>query len=194
MTAAAGRTAAAARPVVYKLGGSLLDLPDLRGRLRAVLAGEPRALVVCGGGAAADAVRAWDAVHRLGEEAAHRAAMETLGASARLAGALLDCGLVADRAAADRAWANKRVCVLDVPRWAEREERRDPAAPPHDWHATSDTLAAWCARRWPARGLVLLKSCGDRPGAVDPYFSRYAAGLAVRWVNLRAAKYSPGHF
>ena len=172
-------------PTVYKLGGSLFDLPDLKGRLSRVLAGEPRALVVCGGGAAADAVRAWDRVHGLGEDAAHRVACEALGVSARFVSELIGGELVATRDAAGDAWARGRVCVLDLPRWVEREAPRDPAAPPRTWETTSDTLAAWAARRWPAGRLVLLKSCGERPGAVDRHFAASAAGLRVDWVNLR---------
>ena len=175
-------------PTVYKLGGSLFGLPDLRDRLRHVLSAEPRALVVAGGGAAADAVRDWDRVHALGEAAAHRAACESLGVSARFVASLLGAELVAARGEARAAWVRGPVCVLDVPRFLEVEEPRDPRPPPHDWGTTSDTLAAWVAARWPADRLVLLKSCDERPGAVDRHFAGYSAGLDVRWVNLRGER------
>ena len=173
--------------VVLKLGGSLFDRPDLAERLGALLADEPRALVVVGGGAAADAVRDWDRVHRLGEEVAHRLACEALGLTARFVSELLPgAELVADRDAAGDAWARGKVCVLDLPRFLEHEEPLDPHAPPHTWGTTSDTLAAWVATRWPADRLVMLKSCDERPDAVDRHFAHYAAGLNVWWVNLRA--------
>ena len=183
-----GDAGASSFPVVYKVGGSLFDLPDLRDRLARVLAGEPRALLVCGGGGAADAVRGWDRVHGLGEEAAHRVACESLGTSARFIAELIGAELVATREAASGAWARGDVCVLDVPRWTRREEPRDPDPPPHAWDTTSDTLAAWTARRWPAGRLVLLKSCEERAGAVDRQFAAYAAGSAVEWVNLRGER------
>ena len=171
--------------VVYKLGGSLFGLPDLRDRLAAELAGEPRPLIVAGGGAAADAVREWDRVHRLGEAAAHRVACESLGVSARFVAELTGAELVFTRETASGAWARGKICVLDLPRWLEHEEPRDPAPPPHTWETTSDALAAWVAGRWPAGRLVMLKSCDERPGAVDRHFARFAAGLDVRWANLR---------
>ena len=174
-------------PTVYKLGGSLFDLPDLRDRLAGLLRPDPRPLVVAGGGEAADAVRGWDRVHRLGEETAHRLACESLGLSARFVCEILPGSeLISAREAAGGAWGRGKVCVLDLPRFLEREEPRDPAPPPHDWGTTSDTLAAWTARRWPAGRLVLLKSCDARPGAVDRHFETFAAGLEVKWVNLRA--------
>ncbi|MFH5806548.1 hypothetical protein [Alienimonas sp. DA493] len=173
-------------PTVYKLGGSLFDRPDLAGRLGALLAGEPRALVVAGGGAVADAVRDWDRVHRLGEERAHRLACEALGVTARFVVALLPgAELAATREAASDVWEQGGVAVLDLPAFLAAEEPRDPDPPPHTWDTTSDALAAWVARRWPAGRLVMLKSCEQRPDAVDRHFARFSAGLAVEWVNLR---------
>ena len=173
-------------PTCYKLGGSLFDLPDLADRVAAALAGERRALLVCGGGAVADAVRGWDRVHRLGEERAHRLACESLGLTARFVAELIGAELAGDRETAGDVWGRGSVCVLDLPRLLAAEEPRDPAPPPHAWETTSDALAAWIARRWPAERLVLLKSCDERPGAVDAHFARFAAGLEVGWVNLRA--------
>ncbi|HEY1188734.1 MAG TPA: hypothetical protein VGE74_13855, partial [Gemmata sp.] len=59
--------------IVVKVGGSLYDSPALGPALRAFVASLAPAevLLVPGGGAAADAVRALDRTHALGEEAAH---------------------------------------------------------------------------------------------------------------------------
>ncbi|MEM9703007.1 MAG: hypothetical protein AAF907_11260, partial [Planctomycetota bacterium] len=143
-------------------------------------------LIVVGGGGVADAVRQWDRVHQLGEEAAHRVACASLGVSARFAAELLQAELAATREIAGERWARSNVCVLDLPAFLEREEPRDPAAPPHTWDTTSDTFAAWVASRWPAQRLVMLKSCDERPDAVDGRFARYSAGLRVDWINLRS--------
>ena len=174
-------------PTVFKLGGSLLDLADLPARLAPLLAAEPRPLVVTGGGPVADAVRTWDRTFTLGDEAAHRLACGATGLTARLAVELLDrAELVACREAAGDVWARGGVAVLDLPAFLASEEPHDADPPPHTWVTTSDTLAAWVARRWPAGRLVLLKSCGpDAAGAVDEQFGRFAAGLTVGWVNVR---------
>ena len=174
-------------PTVFKLGGSLLDLPNLPERLTPLLARERRPLVVCGGGAVADAVRDWDRTFALGDEAAHRLACRATGLAARLVVELLDrAELVACRETARAVWERGGVAVLDLFTFLAAEEPHDPAPPPHTWATTGDTLAAWTARRWPADRLVLLKSCGpDAAGAVDGGFGRYSAGLEVGWVNVR---------
>jgi hypothetical protein len=67
-------------------------------------------------------------------------------------------------------------------------------APPHSWHVTTDSLAAWAATRLNAR--LLLAKSADVPsgsvedavatGLVDRWFGRaIAPGVDVDWVNLR---------
>ncbi|MDC0274171.1 hypothetical protein OAK91_05515, partial [Planctomycetaceae bacterium] len=68
--------------VVYKLGGSLLDLPDLGQRLMRLWSRRPeeeRRLLIVGGGKFADVVREWDARFGLGDEDAHELAVMSLG-------------------------------------------------------------------------------------------------------------------
>ncbi|NNJ28098.1 hypothetical protein LzC2_42090 [Planctomycetes bacterium LzC2] len=131
-------------------------------------------------------------MHRLGEEAAHRVACESLGTTARFIAELLPgAELAATREAASDVWSRGNVAVLDLPRFLHAEEPLDPNPPPHTWDTTSDTLAAWVARRWPAERLALLKSCDRSPEAVDPCFARFAEGLGVEWVNLRDERFAP---
>jgi 5-(aminomethyl)-3-furanmethanol phosphate kinase len=69
---------------------------------------------------------------------------------------------------------------------------RDSEALPESWDCTSDSLAAWAARRLGAETLVLVKSVGDSTtpiekaeelGWVDPCFVKTAAGLRIEWIN-----------
>src|SRR5438270_13226868 len=81
------RAASASRSlIVYKIGGSLFDLPELPNVIRHVLAqrAETSALLVAGGGRAADLVREWDRVHDLGDESAHALALEAMDLGASL--------------------------------------------------------------------------------------------------------------
>ncbi|HEX6984384.1 MAG TPA: hypothetical protein VF170_03355, partial [Planctomycetaceae bacterium] len=148
---------------VYKVGGSLFDWPELFGRLAALLASEPgRPLLVSGGGAAADVVRDWDRVHRLGERRAHRLAVTSL----RLGEAFLADGLpggtvVTSRDEAAAAWSAGRLPVLNVETFLTDEEAAGAEPLPASWDVTSDSIAAWVAWRWPA-DLVLLKSATPR--------------------------------
>lgn len=185
---------------VFKLGGSLLGLPDLVDRLRAVLArsADPRPLLIVGGGAAADLVRKWDQAHHLGDERAHWLALHAMYFNEALLLELLpEAHSAVDRSEAERSWELGQIPILRAVEFLRREEASEGSSLPHNWSVTSDSVAAWVARRLCADRLVLLKSvpapveggarslptgCLD----VDPYFHRVAAGLPnLVWINLR---------
>src|SRR5262245_62868008 len=111
---------------VVKVGGSLFDLPDLGPRLRRWLGQLPagEVLLVPGGGATADVVRAFDRVHHLGEEAAHWLALRAMSVNAALLESLAP-----------------GVPVLDALAFARDDEGR-PGRLPHCWAVTSDSVAA----------------------------------------------------
>jgi 5-(aminomethyl)-3-furanmethanol phosphate kinase len=182
---------------VVKVGGSLYDRPDLGPRLRRWLTAlhAPRVVMVPGGGATADAVRAWDRVHGLGQERAHWLALRALTLNAHLlanvvpSARLLENG---EQPPQDGCW------VLDAYAFARADEAR-PGVLPHTWDVTSDALAARYAVVVGAKRLILLKSVivpegmpWDRAGQlglVDRYFGqvlRDAPLVDVRVVNLRA--------
>jgi aspartokinase-like uncharacterized kinase len=200
--------------IIVKVGGSLFDLPDLRHRLRAFLSqlGEAKILFVPGGGATADAIRAFDAVHQVGEEAAHWLAIRALSLNAGLLHGLLpEARIVAEipgtvakhmpRASALASGATgvcQRWYILDPFPFFREDERRDDHLP-HDWHVTSDSLAVRVATLANAADLLLLKSTAwsgsnwtdaAEAGIVDSYFARALrqapASLRIRLVNFRA--------
>jgi aspartokinase-like uncharacterized kinase len=184
---------------VIKLGGSLLDLGDLLPRVRAFLDadGGPCPLIVVGGGGAADLVRAWDNMHRLGDERSHWLAIRAMQFNAHLVLTLLkNTRIVRNAREADAAWRAGQVAMLDPLAWLKRDEQ-DGVAIPHRWSFTSDSIAAHVARRLGASRLTLLKStlpaqdcgmdCAAGVGVVDDDFPLVAAGLPhVELVNLRA--------
>ncbi len=182
---------------VVKIGGSLFDWPELGGRLRALLKqfDGGKVLLVPGGGTIADAVRAFDQTHRLGEDASHWLAIQALSVNARLLQALLPAAhLFASLA---NASDSDKLCILDpLPFFHADDQNGDHL--PHCWHVTSDSLAVRAAVLLPAREFILLKSAswdGDdwdaasRAGVVDGYFAaalRQAPdSLRVRVINLR---------
>ena len=178
---------------VYKVGGSLFDWPELFCRLASFLEAEPgRPLLVAGGGAAADVVREWDRVFRLGEGRAHRLAVRSLGLTeAFLADGLPGAEVVRDRGEAERVWAEGRVPILRAETFLAAEVAAGVEPLPASWDVTSDSIAAWVAWRWPA-GLVLLKSaaCDDGPEPfVDRHFGQIAGEVAsAEWVDLRTGR------
>ena len=147
--------------IVYKLGGSLLDLSDLAQRLNALLnqpfpfftrpvAKKNKRLVVVGGGPIADAVRQWDRTHGLGDELAHRLAMQSMSFNAQLVAAILhDAELVTSRAEASDVWSQGHVAVrLRAAEFVVRlkEPRGSHDFLPRSWNVTSDSVAAHVAR------------------------------------------------
>jgi aspartokinase-like uncharacterized kinase len=199
------RAVAAWKLSLIKVGGSLLDWPELPARLAAFLDWyrevEPRygtrVVLIAGGGPAADLIRVMDRIHGLGEERAHRLAIRVLDWTADLLASLLPGAMVVRRPEALRsAWNARRIPILAPLRILEEFDShgRDPL--PATWEATSDSIAASIAVYLSASRLVLLKSRplplgagideAARNGLVDPLFPRIARGLeAVATVCLR---------
>lgn len=187
---------------LYKLGGSLLQLPDLADRLQSLLDRQQpeRAVLIVGGGEVADVVRAWHERFDLTEEAAHWLAIQSLNLNNQLLLQLLPATrLVTTPAECIDLWPAGITPVLNVEAYLRREEDKSNIKLPHCWQTTSDSIAAWIAMHWPADKLVLLKSttlpmgCDGAEAArqelVDSHFTQFAQQLAtVTWINLREAQ------
>jgi len=183
---------------VVKVGGSLFDWPELAPQLRAWLTrlDTQSVLLVPGGGKTADAIRALDHAHQLGEEASHWLAIQALSLNARFLHALLPAAEITELSAPARATGAKSVAILDVHPFFLRDENRADHLP-HCWNVTSDSLAVRAAVLLKASELILLKSTSwdssdwhhaSATGVVDRYFStalQQAGELRVRIVNLR---------
>ncbi len=157
--------------IIVKVGGSLFDLPDLRQRLGRFLATlNEEVIIVPGGGAAADAVRDWDRVHQIGEEASHWLAVKAMDHAGGFLRELTD------------------VAILNVETFLREHDTL-----PHTWSVTSDSIAAHVAITMHAASLILLKSTNDGDDLVDDLFPTIASRLkcSVRVVNLREFVASP---
>ncbi|MCA9055637.1 MAG: hypothetical protein KDA75_17470 [Planctomycetaceae bacterium] len=196
------------RRVVIKVGGSLLDLPDLRERLAAVLSDYAQADValLCGGGGLANEVRRWCGWQTLTESTAHALAMQTLDVTASLVAQLLPDAELCDAAASVRdAWRCRKLAVIAPNRWFNQSSgwfdgraRLATGPLPQSWNVTSDTLAGCAAIDLEADELLLLKSTelpepfdirrATGGGLVDRCFERVADHIPdIRWLNLRSA-------
>jgi aspartokinase-like uncharacterized kinase len=183
-----------------KVGGSLYDHPRLGPGLRAFvgsLAPSP-VLLVPGGGAFAEVVRKLDAVHGLGEEAAHWLALRSMAVGGEFLRRITNPSPnplpEAERGPSPPSLAGKgdgglgHVHVLDSFEF-------EPL--PHSWSVTSDSIAARAAVVSGAERLILLKSV-DIPagmawdeavgkGWVDPHFPRVVAEarFPIEAINFR---------
>lgn len=180
---------------IVKVGGSLFDLPDLRGRVESFLDGlGARAILVAGGGPFVDLVRHSAQEHDFDDAQAHWAAIDSMSQSARWLASRLELEVIERLPSMSSFQLGSGSVVLDV----AAELRSHPAALPEGWHVTSDSIAAYFAHRIagtePGR-LVLLKSVGGtadltvmdaaRRGWVDGHFPSISKGLDAQWINLR---------
>jgi aspartokinase-like uncharacterized kinase len=194
--------------VVAKVGGSLLDWPDLPVRLRSWLetmsASGSRPVLLAGGGALADAVRWLDATHEIGPERAHWLAVRALDLAAHALAAIVP-GVVVISGLDEIGPAHARgeTPVFAPTRFLrDDEDQDDPDALPQDWTVTSDSIAARLASVLNADALVLLKSASPTPGLdrisaaraglIDLAFPRASDGLeTVLVLNLRDMEAGP---
>jgi aspartokinase-like uncharacterized kinase len=188
---------------IVKIGGSLLDWPLLRDRLAAWLAVQSKScnVLLAGGGDLTDAIRRAQAIHRFDDQDAHWMCVRALSVTSQILSRLLPDAQLAtsldELLAAD--WSEGSLVVFDPASWMLLEEPHASGQPlPHDWTATTDSIAARLAILTSVSELVLLKSADPLPatslgelaaaGYVDRHFPAAAAALPlVRLVNLRNA-------
>lgn len=171
--------------VVVKLGGSLAIAGSLRSWIETISRhGRGRCVVVPGGGVFADAVRAAQRRFEISDRAAHLMALLAMEQYAEmlvdLAPAWRPCTSAGDL----------RAVVADggIGVWLPRAMVASASGIAASWNVTSDSLAAWLARRLEAKRLVLVKSAPPPPpplsparlaeaGLVDPAFPVYATAV-----------------
>ncbi|HRF00972.1 MAG TPA: hypothetical protein PLI18_10670 [Pirellulaceae bacterium] len=181
-------------PMIAKLGGSLFELRDLRERVERwqTDASAAEGLLLAGGGPRVDDVRLDQVRCGWTDAEAHWRAIDLMSLAA---------AEVASRLELPRIDARR----LDRGVWPEGEGWQvvdatgllrsvDPL--PRDWSVTSDSIAAWLARRWRIGRLVLFKSRpaaapfaspGDDTTLVDRHFATLLGdGLSVEVVDLRS--------
>jgi len=164
---------------VVKVGGGLAASADALGRVARAVARAAvtrRLVVVPGGGPFADAVRAFDAAHRLSPTAAHWMAILAMDQYAFALGDTISGGrVVEDRAGIRDAHLAGAIPILAPSRWLRAADEL-----PHAWEVTSDSLAAYLATLLGADELILVKPVSGGPDLADPYFSR-ALPAGMRW-------------
>lgn len=182
---------------VVKAGGSLLrrqpeaQAKDFPTALRSWLSRQSPAVnvLIAGGGEFTDVIRRVDAMHGLGDEAAHWLCVDALSLTARLLSRIVNAKVITQ--AEELPAITTGVCVFDPGPFLRAVEPFLGLTPlPHSWVVTSDSIAARITEHLAAHELVLLKSCLPAVAAtpyVDDFFSTAAANLnLVRCVNLRS--------
>ncbi len=167
-------------PLVVKIGGGLLRDEGLQGLRRGSadvleLARDRPVLVVPGGGPFADVVRALDAQVGLGDDVAHRLALQAMDQLGVLLAPMLPGAKLLRRLVAPRSLG----LLVAAPAFAGRPDV------PESWDVTSDSLAVLAAAAIGAEEAILLKPVDG--AAVDAYLPE-----AVRRTGVRVTVRSPG--
>ncbi|MBP0614660.1 amino acid kinase [Jiella mangrovi] len=171
--------------LVVKLGGSSVSSPDLHRWVRALEQSSFPTVVVPGGGPFADTVRRYQPKLGFDDRAAHEMAilgMEQFGL------ALISLSARMTRAR-DREDIETAIEAGRIPVWLPRDVALTAPDIAKDWSVTSDSLAAWLARRMSARHLCLIKQLDVPEGSqiealvaaqiVDETFSDQLGNYAV---------------
>jgi len=184
---------------VVKVGGSLLDLPDLPKRMRCWLEAQTEAhqVLIVGGGRLVEQVRQG---HAGDEVAAHWLCVDLMRLTAEfLHDRLPEVPLVEDFSELQSRLALPGSTLFSVANWLRHQELQQIGTRlPQSWEVTSDAIAARLAVVAGADELVLLKSALpdfvppddiaglSATGFVDPMCARLASELPpCRVVNLR---------
>ncbi len=158
----------ARRLLVVKLGGSLLTRPRWPEEIESLVSGLQRPLLlIVGGGAVVDGLRAIDAAAARPPALMHRLAIDAMRLTAVIVAESLSLPIVTTTD------GGRATAILDVAAWLATHA----VALPEDWTVTSDSLAAAVAATVDA-DLLLIKSVPP-PAATDDLQALSAAG----WVD-----------
>lgn len=183
---------------VVKLGGSLAADPALKHWLAVLCAhGRGRVVVVPGGGPFADQVREAQSRSGFDDATAHRMAILAMDQFGQMLG-----GIAPQLTPADSAAEIQRIVAEGgIALWRPAGMTLGNPEIPETWDVTSDSLAAWLARKLAAERLVLVKSCAvpegepdaedlARRGVVDRAFPEFTRGAAFQLVPMSRGQHA----
>ncbi|MCR9297194.1 MAG: hypothetical protein NXI32_31225 [bacterium] len=185
---------------VIKLGGSLLDLPQIGFKLQQWLLGQPAALnlIVVGGGEIVEAVRRLDRIHQFDPSQVHWWCVDLLTTTARIAANQIpDCGLidtqselksVLEAGSGSPATTTTYTVVPSAFYSRDVHEEMFPSLHeipqawdlPHTWDTTTDSIAALLGLLTRAGELILMKSVDP----VDPNEAGQIRSACEMWAKL----------
>ena len=183
---------------VFKVGGSLFDLPDLSLRLAPLFfSSYYQSIVIFGGGPSVDDVREQSSRGLIDNIDAHWRAIDSMSRSAEAQSKTWP-GMTLLKSIAELSGPTIGPIALDVAQDLRSDAGRTL---PIGWEVTSDSIAAWLAHRVGATDLILVKSVGGpgdiliedahQRGWLDDHFPTVAADLIktncqLGWINARA--------
>ena len=190
-------------PVLVKVGGSLVALPDLAERILSLLKllNGRKLLFIIGGGAAADEIRRLDECCGLLPGRAHWDAIHAMTFNSKLLSRVLEfLPVVSNKHQAVMAWQDHSAIMLDSRTFLREAYGGFSRRLPESWDVTSDSIAVSVALDWPCDQVLFCKSCPPvslqladvcNAGQLDAYMPKLLpaiqeANVQLNWLNLRA--------
>lgn len=184
---------------ILKLGGSLLELADLRHRLQRLVHYEAiagRVLILVGGGKIVEAVRVYDQVHQLSNVQTHWLCVELMNQTAQLLAAILVDYPLVSRVSQLQQWlegGSSRMAIVSPSAFYSPALNVNQL--PENWDTTSDSISVLLASKTKATELILLKSTetgAQQEPLLDGEFQLQVEKFGINWriVNLRDPKYA----
>lgn len=194
-------------PVMIKVGGSLLALPDLSHRMHRLmqLFGDAKTLFIIGGGTAADEIRRLDERGKIAPVNAHWDAIAAMTYNSKLLSRVFGfLPVVASKHEAQTGWKSHAAVILDCFAYLRCGEGTFCRQLPESWDVTSDSIAASVTLDWPGQQILFCKSCESvslrlldicDSGQLDAYMPRLLPALQnsdvqMNWLNLCADDFS----
>ncbi len=196
-----------ASPVLVKIGGSLVSLPDLAVRINSLLQlfNGRKVLFIIGGGAAADEIRRLDECCDLAQGRAHWDAIDAMTFNSILLSRVLGfVPVVRSRDEAVTAWKSQSADILNSRAFLREDHGNVSRRSPESWDVTSDSIAVTVALDWPCEEVLFCKACPPvslqladicNAGQLDAYMPKLLPALAeanvqVNWLDLSADEYA----
>ncbi|MEE9421601.1 MAG: uridylate kinase [Gammaproteobacteria bacterium] len=183
---------------VVKLGGSLAETPELISWLKRLVAcGGGRVIIVPGGGPFADQVRKSQLSLGFDDKTAHLMALHAMDQFG-----LMCCGLEPGLFTAQSfAEIHEVLSQRKVALWLPERMLSVNSTLPTSWDITSDSIAAWLARKMNAAHLLLVKFQSVKidqlviadlqaSGVVDKDFGEMLVGVDFEWTILGKREYA----
>jgi aspartokinase-like uncharacterized kinase len=136
---------------VVKLGGSLLETGKLFDCLKHIIAQNQQTVVVCGGSVFADTVRSAQKKWRFNDVAAHEMAILAMQQNAMMCQNLQPEFVLFSQT---HHFQQQHFSI-----WSPDITELNADNIASSWEITSDSLAAWLARKLKAAKLIVVKSC-----------------------------------
>ena len=184
--------------LVIKVGGSLLELKESAAQLQQMFENDfqgKQVNLIFGGGPVIEALRELDLIHHFDSEMMHWWCVDLLHLTFEMASQWFPNAIGIENADAFERHRHHDAPGFFLFSTRAFYTRSDQDTLPCDWTTTSDSIAAFLAKRLNINHLILLKAChvpndlnvhdAASLGIVDEFFPQASLGLRVQFLQMQ---------